>query len=92
MKSAYEIAMEKLNKADPDHKPLSAEQKEKLVAIDEKYKAKLAEREIFLREKLLGAEQAGNHEEASMIRKQIHDEKMLLEEEMEAEKEKIRAG
>lgn len=41
MKSAYELAMERLNKEDPNaNKPLSDEQKTQLAEIDERYKAK----------------------------------------------------
>jgi len=47
MKSAYELAMERLNKASPAEKPLTAEKKARLAEIDRLYKGKLAEREIF---------------------------------------------
>jgi hypothetical protein len=44
MKSAYELAMERLAKSDPSAGPLTAEQKAKLAEIDKVYKGKLAER------------------------------------------------
>ena len=54
MKSAYELAMERLNSEDPQEKTLTDEQKLALSEIDEKYRAKAAEREIFLEQKLTG--------------------------------------
>ena len=52
MKSAYELAMERLGKADPAAAPLSPEQKARLAEIDRIYQGKLAEREIFLKQQL----------------------------------------
>ena len=46
MKSAYELAMERMGGG--DDKPLTDEQKEKIAKIDTRYKAKIAERKIFL--------------------------------------------
>ena len=48
MKSAYELAMERLNKQAPTFK-LSAAQKEQIAELESKYKAKVAEREIGLK-------------------------------------------
>ena len=45
MKSAYELAMERMG--GDDDKPLTDEQKEKIAEIDTKYKAKIAETENF---------------------------------------------
>ena len=45
MKSAYELAMERLNKSAPSVK-LTAEQKARLAELDSIYKAKLADREV----------------------------------------------
>jgi hypothetical protein len=47
MKSAYELAMERLEESEPEVK-LTDEQKAELAAIDDKFKAKIAERELFL--------------------------------------------
>ena len=55
MKSAYELAMERLSKSDPDaSKPLTAEKKARLAEVDRVYKGKLAEREIVRLERCLG--------------------------------------
>ncbi len=93
MKSAYELAMEKLNASDPDtRKTLSRKQKEELAAIDKLYSAKAAEREIFLEKQLAEALGKGEHEEAEKIRKQIVAEKARFEEEKEGKKDRIREG
>jgi hypothetical protein len=91
MKSAYELAMERLAKSDPDSgKPLSAEQKNRLAEIDTLYKGKIAEREIFLKKQLEDALVAGNYEESEKVKKQIASEHARLEEEREDEKERVR--
>lgn len=91
MKSAYELAMERLAKSDPDaSKPLSAEQKGRLADLDKVYQGKIAEREIFLRQKLDAALAEGNAEESEQIRQQIASEKARLEEERESEKDAVR--
>lgn len=93
MKSAYELAMERLAKSDPDAaKPLSAEQKNRLAELDKVYQGKIAEREIFLRQKLDAALAEGNADEADQIRQQIASEKARLEEDREAEKDAVRRG
>ncbi len=55
MKSAYEIAMEKLNAASGPLKPLSDEQKERVAEIDNAYDAKIAETKLSFEEKLVSA-------------------------------------
>ena len=92
MKSAYELAMERLAKSDPAAKPLSAEQKARLGEIDRVYQGKAAEREIFLKQQLDTALAAQNFDEADKIRKQMSGEKARLEEERESEKERVRRG
>ena len=91
MKSSYELAMERLKASDPDAvKPLTEKQKEELAEIDQRYKAKKAEREIFLKKQLEEALMKGESEEVENITKQISNENLRLEEEKEEEKNKIR--
>jgi len=91
VKSSYELAMERLAKADPGAKtPLSAEKKARLAEIDRVYQSRLAEREIFLRQRLDQALAAQKAEDAAKIREELVQEKARLEEEREAEKEKAR--
>jgi Spy/CpxP family protein refolding chaperone len=91
MKSAYELAMERLRASDPDAgAPLTAEQKARLADIERVYRGKTAEREIFLQKQLNDLLAAGNEEEAEKVRKQLVSERVRLAEEMEAEKDKVR--
>lgn len=92
MKSAYELAMERLDKSGPAATPLTADQKARLAEIDRVYLGKAAEREIFLRSQLDTALAAQNFDEADKIRKQMTGEKARLEEEREEEKERVRRG
>ena len=88
MKSSYELAMERMGGG--DDKPLSDEQKAKIADIDSKYKAKIAERKIFLEKNLSDAQAQGNADEIDLIRRQLNDEISELEAKSEAEKDKIR--
>jgi len=90
MKSAYELAMKRLNSEEPQEKPLSEDQKKALAEIDERYRAKAAEREIFLKQKLGDAISKGEMREAEAIRKQISSEKRRIEDDCEAAKDKVR--
>lgn len=93
MKSAYELAMERLAKSDPSaNQPLTAEQKTRLADIDRVYQGKTAEREIFLQKQLNDALAAGNAEEADKVRQQMANEKARLQEEREEEKDRVRRG
>ncbi len=91
MKSAYELAMERLAKSDPQSgRPLSAEQKARLGEIDRLYQGKIAEREIFLKKQLNDALADGKADEVEKIQKQLTNERARLEEEREDEKERVR--
>ena len=58
MKSAYELAMERLNKQSPPVK-LTERQKREIAELESKYKAKIAEREIALEAQITAAAGAG---------------------------------
>jgi len=90
MKSAYELAMERLNKASPAEKPLTAEKKARLAEIDRLYKGKLAEREIFLKQQLNLAYAEQKADDIEKIQQQLISERARLDEEREAEKEQVR--
>ena len=92
MKSAWELAMEKLDAEDPESgKALTDEKKAELAEIDAKFDAKIAERKIFLEKALSEAAEGGNAEEVVNLQRQIIDETSRLEEERESAKEKARA-
>jgi hypothetical protein len=93
MKSAYELAMERLSKSDPQSsKALTAAQRSGLAEVDKVYMGKIAEREIFLKQQLEKALAGRDADEVDKIRKQMASEKARLEEEREAEKDRIRSG
>lgn len=89
MKSAYELAMERLEKSAPTAK-VTDEQREALAGIDASYRAKIAEREVFLQSQLAKAVAAGDPGEADSIRLQLSREVRRLQDECEERKAKIR--
>ena len=91
MKSAYELAMERLQKGAPSVS-LTEDQKKELAEIDSKFKAKIAEKELFLRGQILKAQGAGKFEEIESLEKQLTIDIRRLHEDCEAKKEKLRAG
>lgn len=87
MKSAYELAMERIG---GDEKPLTAEQKERIADVDAKYKAKIAERRIFLEKAIQDVLAQEKTEEAEELRSQLVQETAKLEAKSEEEKDRIR--
>src|SRR5580704_11143884 len=70
MKSAYELAMERLNKTAPTAK-LTEKQKKELAEVDSKYAAKLAERELLLKDEMTKAVEKGDYEAVGQLEKQL---------------------
>jgi len=91
MKSAYELAMERLNKTSPTVK-LSAEQKKDLAELDSRYAAKIAEREIALKGEIDRASAAQDFEKAEQLQQQLGHERKSLQAELESKKEKVRVA
>jgi hypothetical protein len=91
MKSAYELAMERLEKASPSVS-LTEDQKKEIAEVDSVYRAKIAEKELFLRDQIRKAQLAGNLEEEQLLEKQLASDSCRLQEECEAKKEKLRAS
>jgi hypothetical protein len=90
MKSAYELAMERLAKDQPIVN-LTEEQKKQLAEIDSQFKARIAERELFLKGEIVKAQSSGKFEEVESLEKQLRSENRRLQEDCEAKKEKLRA-
>ena len=88
MKSAYELAMERLEKRSPSIS-LTDDQKTEIAEVDSVYRAKIAEKEVFLKDQIRKAQIAGNFEEAQSLEKQLASEMRRLQEECEAKKEKL---
>jgi hypothetical protein len=91
MKSAYELAMERLEKASPSIS-LSENQKKEIAEIDSTFRAKIAEKELFLRDQIRKAQSAGNFEEAESLEKQLASEIRRLQDDCEVKKDKLRAS
>lgn len=91
MKSAYELAMERLQKESPDQS-LSKEKKAELSELDNLYKSKLAEREVFLGGKIAEAEATGDFEALDQLQRQLTSDKKTLESELEEKKEAARGA
>lgn len=87
MKSAYELAMERLEESAPSEAPLTDEKKAELAETDRVYDAKIAEREVFLKGALA---KETDFAERDKIEKQIRNERDQLNSERESKKEKIR--
>ncbi|MFH1499290.1 MAG: hypothetical protein ABII82_15855 [Verrucomicrobiota bacterium] len=92
MKSAYELAMERLDRSEPKGRALTAEQKKRIGEIDLVYKGRQAEREIFLKSQIETSLSAGDPDAVDQLRRQLASEKIRLEEECEEEKERVRRG
>jgi hypothetical protein len=91
MKSAYELAMERLEKASPSIS-LTEDQKKEIAEVDSTYRAKIAEKEVFLKDQIRKAQNASNSEEVESLENQLASEIRRLREDCEAKKEKLRAS
>jgi hypothetical protein len=91
MKSAYELAMERLEKASPSIS-LTEDQKKEIAELDSTYRAKIAEKEVFLKDQIRKAQNAGKFDEVDSLEKQLAAQIRRLQEDCEAKKEKLRAS
>ena len=90
MKSAYELAMERLEKKTPSV-ALTNEQKQQIAEIESTFKARIAEKELFLKGEMEKARSGGKYEELETLEKQLSVEIRRLQEDCDAKKEKLRA-
>lgn len=88
MKSAYELAMERLNKTAPVLK-LTAAQKQQIAELEAKYKAKIAQREIALTDEIAAATTMGDFEKAEKLQQQLVKERKSLLAELEEKKSAV---
>lgn len=89
MKSAYELAMERLEAKSPTKK-LTEAQRAEIAEIDSLYQSKIAERRVFLEGEI--AKNANNPFEQDALHKQLASDIRRLEDESEAKKERVRAS
>lgn len=91
MKSAYELAMERLRKQSPSV-TLSDAQKRAIAELESQFKAKLAQRELALENEVEAALGAGDFDKAGELRQHFAAEKRKLEADLEEKKERVRKG
>jgi hypothetical protein len=89
MKSAYELAMERLARQAPTVK-LTAAQKQQIAELESKTKAKLAERELAAHAEIEKFDAAGDVESADKARQELASERRKLTESLETKKDAIR--
>jgi hypothetical protein len=89
MKSAYDLAMERLEKQSPTVK-LTEEQRSQLAEIESLYKSRIAEKELLLNDLIRRERAAGKASEVENLQKQLASEMRRLTEECESKKERVR--
>lgn len=89
MKSAYELAMERLNKQTPTLK-LTAGQKKQIAELESRFKAKVAERELSMNDAIAAATGKGDFAEMEKLQQQLAHDKRKLAQELEEKKEAAR--
>jgi len=93
IKSAYDLAMEKLAaKLPPTGRKLTRAQKAKLARLNSVFTAKIAERELELKPKIAAAQANGDAEGAQKLEETLRSEIAKLRNRLEAEKEAVRRG
>lgn len=90
MKSAYELAMERLGAASPAVK-LSADQKARLAELESVYKAKLAQEDLSCRDEVARLDPYADAEKIQERRTLFQEQKRRLEAELEEKKDRIRS-
>lgn len=83
--------MERLAKSRPIIK-LTDDQKKQLAEVDSLFKARIAEKELFLKGEIQKVQSAGKFEEVESLEKRLASEIKRLQEDCEAKKEKLRAS
>jgi len=91
MKSAYELAMERLNKTAPTVK-LTDEQKREIAELESKSAAKIAERELFIKGEIAKAVNKGDFEAVEQLEKQLVSDRKSIQADLEEKKAKVREG
>lgn len=91
MKSAYELAMERLSKSAPVKK-LNAQQKRDIAELGSQYGAKIAEKELSANADAQAAEAAGDFEKAEEIRRRLAADRAKLQAQLEEKKDAVRGA
>ena len=89
MKTAYELAMERLSKASPSVK-LTDEQKKQLAELESQSSAKIAQRELLLQEEIAKAVDRGDQEAITQLERQLVSDRKSIRAEFEEKKDRVR--
>ena len=89
MKTAYELAMERLNKASPSVK-LTDEQRKQLADLESQCSAKIAERELLLQGEITKAVDRGDNEALAQLEKQLVSDRKSIRADFEEKKDRVR--
>lgn len=85
MKSAYEIALEKMKAAGASQKKLTDDQKKRVAEIEKKYAARIAETKLTLEQRVATA----SLDDRDALQQQLVDDVKRLEDKREAEKDAV---
>ena len=89
MKTAYELAMERLSKSTPVV-TLTPEQKAEIADLESQCAAKIAERELLLKGEIEKAIGRGDEQAVGQLEKQLVSDRKSLRADYEEKKEKVR--
>jgi hypothetical protein len=90
MKSAYELAMERLEKSAPTQK-LTEHQKERIAEVNSLYGSKIAEKETFLQGEIVKEKAKGDLAAVAQVQDQLTREIRRIHAEWEEKKAQIHA-
>ena len=89
MKTAYELAMERLSKSSPATE-LTAAQKKEIAELESKTAAKIAERELFLKGEITKAIDRNDDAAVEQLEKQLVSNRKSLRADLEEKKQQVR--
>ncbi len=92
LKSAYELAMARLEEKQGKTAALSAGQKKALGEIEQQAKARLAEIEIMMGQRIAAAREKGDAEEFQKLEQQKLSDIARARERAESDRERVRQG
>jgi hypothetical protein len=90
LKSSYDLAMERLGKSLGPERKLTDAQKKQLAEIDSIYKARIADLELSMADKIAAARAAEDVEKVLELEQKLLSERQKLRDECESKKEKLR--
>lgn len=90
LKSSYDLAMERLGKSLGPERKLTDAQKKQLAEIDSIYKAKIADLELSLNDRIATARAAQDAEKILELEQKLLAGRQKLRDECESKKEKLR--